>query len=50
MKEIGGYIEFSGLINKEYHYKALKFNSSRTSLRYFINKKNVKKIYIPIYL
>ncbi len=50
MKEIGGYIELGGLINHEYHSKALKFNSSRSALRYFIRKNNINKIYLPIYL
>lgn len=50
MKEIGGYIELGGLFSYEYHSKALKFNSSRSALRYFIRNNKVNKIYLPIYL
>lgn len=49
MREIGGYIELGGLINKEYHTGA-KFNSSRSALKYFIRSKKIFKIYLPIYL
>ena len=48
-KEIGGYIEFGGLINNEYH-KALKFNSFRSALKFYIKAKKIKEIYLPIYL
>lgn len=50
MKEIGGYIEFGSLINRQYHSDTLNFNSSRSALRYFIRKNHIKKIHLPYYL
>ena len=49
-KEIGGYFEFETLINNEYHVNALRFSSARNCLRYIIKKRDIKKIYIPIFL
>lgn len=46
MQEVGGYIEFSGLINKPYHKNCLDFNSSRNALKYFIRFNKIKKIYL----
>lgn len=50
MQEVGGYIEFGGLINKPYHKNCLDFNSSRNALKYFIRFNKIKKIYLPFYL
>ncbi len=50
MKEIGGYFEFGGgLFLCDYHKHALKFNSSRNALRYFVKKNNIKTVYLPFY-
>lgn len=49
-KEIGGYFEFENLVTNEYHKDSLKFSSARNCLRYIIRKKNIKKIYLPVFL
>lgn len=50
MKEIGGYLDFELLEGKPFYSKLLKFNSSRNALRFLIQEKNIKKIYLPIFL
>lgn len=50
MKEIGGYFELENLKGKEYHNKALRFNTARNALAYLCLAKKIKKIYIPFYL
>lgn len=49
-KEIGGYLELGGLINKPYHSNCLSFNCFRSALIYYVRRKKIKKIYLPIYL
>lgn len=49
-KEIGGYFAFGDLVDKEYYNNCLRFNSARNSLRYLIEKRGIKKIYLPYYL
>ena len=49
MKEIGGYLAFEQLVNKQF-YNNLAFNSTRSALRFVIKKRNIKKLYMPIYL
>lgn len=50
MKEIGGYIELDTSCGREYHSDALPLNSARQCLEYIIKAKNIKKLYIPIFL
>lgn len=50
MKEIGGYIEFDECYGEEYHKSALSLNSGRHCLEYLIRAKNIKKLYIPLFL
>ncbi len=50
MKEIGGYLDFENFKGKEYYENALAFNCSRNALRYIIKKRNIKTLYLPIYL
>ncbi|MBE6151818.1 MAG: hypothetical protein E7165_00675 [Firmicutes bacterium] len=49
-KEIGGYLSFENLNGKEFYDKLLRFNSSRNCLRFLIQTKKIKKIYLPIFL
>lgn len=50
-KEIGGYIEFGGLIRNSYYDKnCLAFNSGRNCLRYLIRTKKIQKIFLPYFL
>lgn len=50
VKEIGGYIEFDECYREEYHKSALALNSGRHCLEYLIRAKNIKKLYIPLFL
>ncbi len=50
VKEIGGYIEFDECYGEEYHKSALSLNSGRHCLEYLIRAKNIKKLYIPLFL
>ena len=50
VKEIGGYIEFDECNKEEYHKNALSLNSGRHCLEYLIRAKNIKKLYIPLFL
>ena len=49
-EEIGGYIEFDECYGEEYHKSALSLNSGRHCLEYLIRAKNIKKLYIPLFL
>lgn len=49
MQEIGGYFGFEQLVKKPYHH-GMGFSSGRNALRYIIRKRNIKTIYLPVYL
>lgn len=49
-KEIGGYFEFGDLVDEEWHVGCIRLNSARNCLRYLIEKKDIKKIYLPFFL
>ena len=51
MKEIGGYfgIEIYNTVNR-YYNNAYDFNYARNCLEYLIKARNIKNIYLPIYL
>lgn len=50
MKEIGGYLELENLINNEYYKDSIALNNGRNALTFLINKKGIKKVYIPYFL
>ena len=50
MKEIGGYFELEKLIDKPYHENAIKLNSGRAALAYLIKVREIKQIYLPLFL
>ncbi len=50
MREIGGYLELEGLINKEYYPEAIALNTARNALVYLAKVKKLSKVYIPYYL
>lgn len=50
MKEIGGYIELDLYSGNEYHNNCVALNSARHCLAYLIESKNIKKIYLPLFL
>lgn len=47
MKEIGGYFGIEENLGGEYHLGALGFNTARNALRYIIQVRNIKRIYVP---
>ncbi|GCA66498.1 hypothetical protein KGMB01110_09340 [Mediterraneibacter butyricigenes] len=50
MKEIGGYIELDENSGTEYHNNALALNSGRHCVEYLIRAKEIKKMYLPLFL
>lgn len=50
MKEIGGYFELDRAWGEEYHKGAIALNSGRHCLEYLIKARNIKKIYLPVFL
>lgn len=50
MKEIGGYLELDNFIDNEYYKNYLKFNLSRKCLDFIVEKRNIKKIFLPYFL
>lgn len=50
MKPIGGFFELELGKQKEYHTDALKLNLGRNALRYILEARGVKKLYIPFYI
>ncbi len=50
MKEYGGYIELDEFRGEEYYTDCLSLNSGRSCLGYLIEKRNIKKIYLPFFL
>ena len=50
IKEIGGYLELDNFINNEYYKNYLRLNSARNCLNLLIEKRNIRKIYIPYYI
>ena len=50
MKEIGGYIELDRYHKPMLHEGAIALNCARNALAYLLEARNIKKLYIPIYL
>lgn len=50
MREIGGYFELENFVQNEYYKDLLSFSSARNCLRYVIKKRNIKKIFLPVFL
>ncbi len=50
MKEYGGYIEFEYYQGREYHEDALRLNSGRHCLEYWLLARGAKKLYLPRFL
>lgn len=50
MKEIGGYFELDNYRLPMLHQEAIALNSGRNCLAYLIEKKKIKKIYLPKFL
>lgn len=49
MKEIGGYFELELNKTGEYYPSAIKVNSGRNAIKYILQAKNIKKVYIPYF-
>jgi len=49
-EEIGGYFELELPSGNEYHNKALRFNTGRNALSYFLLKNKVSDLYVPYYI
>ena len=50
MREIGGYMELEHFHMPMLHDGMLAFNCARNCLAYLIEKRKIKKIYIPFFL
>ena len=50
MKEYGGYIEFEYFFGQEYHRNAVALNCGRNCLAHLIQKRKIRKIYLPYFL
>jgi len=50
VREIGGYLSLDRYQNEHIHDKAIALNSGRNCLAYLIQKKEIKKIYLPKFL
>lgn len=50
LREYGGYIEFETYCGREFHQDAIALNCGRNCLAFLIEKKNIKKIYLPYFL
>lgn len=50
MIEIGGFFELELQKGQDYHPKAIKLNTARNALRYLIESKHIKKLYLPYYI
>ncbi|KAA3617587.1 MAG: hypothetical protein D8M58_01490 [Calditrichaeota bacterium] len=49
-EEIGGYFELELPLGNEYHNNALRFNTARNALSYFLLKNKITDLYIPVYI
>ena len=49
-EDIGGYFELELPSGNEYHNNALRFNTGRNALSYFLVKKKITDLYIPFYI
>lgn len=49
-KEIGGYFGFEELIGEEYYKDLYRFNLGRTALKALIRAREIKRLYLPIWL
>ena len=45
--EIGGYLEFEHYFGQEYHTDCIKLNTARNALKYLIEARDIKKIWLP---
>lgn len=50
LEEIGGYFELELPHGNEYHNNALRFNTGRNALSYFLLKNKIEEIYVPYYI
>lgn len=48
--QIGGYIEMELASGNEYHNDALRFNSGRNALSYFLLKNKISDLFVPTYI
>ena len=48
--ETGGYFELEDFSGREYYAGATALNLGRNCIRVLINKKNIRRIYLPVYL
>ncbi|MGH1365021.1 MAG: hypothetical protein ACRBF0_15775 [Calditrichia bacterium] len=47
---VGGYFELTLPHRQDYHQRALKLNSARNALRYYLARKKIDKIFLPYYI
>ncbi len=47
---IGGYFELELSRGQEYHNGALRFNTARNALCYYLKKKSVRRLHLPLYM
>ena len=50
IREIGGYFGLETFDGSEYHRDLLALNTARNALVYLLKAKNIKKLYIPVFL
>ena len=50
MQEIGGYLELEQFVGTEYHPNALRFNTAKSALLWLMEKRRVRRIWLPEYL
>lgn len=49
-QEIGGFIELELPSGYEYHHEALRFNSGRNALCFYLLEMNITELYVPLYI
>lgn len=49
-KPLGGYFELTIPEGKSWHPSAVRLNSARNALRYYLARKNIRQIYLPEYI
>lgn len=50
MKEIGGYLGLETFYGQEWYHDLIAVNSGRNALLYVLKAKNIRKLYIPLFL
>ncbi len=50
MDAIGGYMSFDNMPGNHYHDTPFRFNSGRSALRFLINERGYRHIYLPLYM